>query len=63
MDEVAGLKLPVPPYDVTRLDLAIKRFTALEKQLAYRAMRNASVDEFKPITVSFAPSALELNVV
>ncbi len=51
MDQVAALTLPVPTYDVQRLDRAVSLYTALGREGALRAMRHLKLADFSPIIV------------
>ena len=54
MDDVAAMKLPVPPYDVTRLNKAAQAFTRSQYDGAMRTLRSLRLADFDPITVSFS---------
>lgn len=52
MEQVAALTLPVPPYDVVRVDKAIKCYTKYGRDKALAMMRALKLSDFDPITVS-----------
>lgn len=53
MEDVAELDLPVPPYNVERLNRAATTFASLgSREAALEAMRRSKLSDFKPITVS-----------
>jgi hypothetical protein len=49
MDEVAKLKLPVPPYDTVRLDWAASLF---QQKDAIRLLKQSKLADYRPIIVS-----------
>jgi hypothetical protein len=61
MQEVQQLKLPVPFYDVERLDRAAATYTALneDRDEAFQVMRHLQLQDFHPIIVS-SPSATQV---
>ncbi|OCF76650.1 hypothetical protein I204_02349 [Kwoniella mangroviensis CBS 8886] len=52
MDEVRSFKLPVPSYDVERLNLAIDSYTTMGREKATQFMRRTKLADFKPIHFS-----------
>jgi hypothetical protein len=51
MDDVAAMKLPVPPYELTRLNRAAQAFTRFQYDGAMRSLRSLRLADFDPITV------------
>ncbi|WWC59192.1 uncharacterized protein I303_101741 [Kwoniella dejecticola CBS 10117] len=49
MEEIRSMKLPVPPHDVERLNLAIDSYTAMGRDKALHFMRRTKLADFKPI--------------
>lgn len=52
MNEVSQMMLPVPEYDVERVDRALATYTSLGHQAALSKMRSSRVSDFNPIEVS-----------
>lgn len=54
MQEVQQLKLPVPSYDVERLNRAAQTYTSLtgDRDEAFQVMRHLKLSSFNPIIVS-----------
>jgi hypothetical protein len=54
MQEVQQLKLPVPSYDVERLNRAATTYTSLngDRDEAFQVMRHLKLSSFNPIIVS-----------
>jgi hypothetical protein len=53
MEDVAAMKLPVPPYDVERLDRAARSFTQLGYAGAMDSLRQTTLADYRPIIVSW----------
>lgn len=52
MSVVESLRLPVPPYDTERLDMAAKMFRDLGRDEALKRMTSLKYEDYKPIIVS-----------
>ena len=57
MGEAAALKLPIPYYDVERLDQEVFAYTTLGRDKALRVLRALNLDDFRPVIVSFDKSS------
>jgi hypothetical protein len=55
MDQVRAMKnIPVPAYDVARLDMAVLAFTRMGSEKALRHMASTRLADYKPIVVGTA---------
>lgn len=52
MDAVAQLQMPVPPYDVRRLNKAVESYTAMGPDKALKYLQSLKLSDFNPIEVS-----------
>lgn len=44
--------MPVPPYDVRRMNMAVESYTAMGSEAALQHMQSRKLADFNPIEVS-----------
>jgi len=52
MEEEMKLKMPVPAYDVRRMNKAVESFTTMGPEKALSYMQSLKLADFNPIEVS-----------
>jgi hypothetical protein len=52
MDEVNAMSLDTPPYDLARINLALRLYKSFGRESALSKMRNSRPADFDPIIVS-----------
>lgn len=53
MEDVRQLKMPIPSFDVRRLNRAIEAYTTMGRDKALKYMQSLKLADFNPIEVSW----------